>query len=462
MNEPRAEHNLQVSENRDLEGASQPGSIGVNGLEWDSGAPWRPPLSVQQFTQLIERFPSTADACLSLADDGEDLAQTGWGVVYGPEVGDEVREALRPLLQLRRNQADSRQRLYAELQLKEDEDAGAFLKRLDCDGQWIDPQLVPGYLLLVGDCRQIPFPVQTSFPLAYNVGRLPLSSAEEYAAYAQAAVDNELSRQLRPRRVALAGSNGGNSGRLVPPVEDLMEAVERAIIRARPSWDAMTLTQGLTTQERLSRLLSGTSETPSLLLASGRGVCSVSEGASDLLGALVCCDYVDGKLGLEHVFDQGKVPEEAPLNGLLILLQGSFTAGRPAHPLLDQMLERPPADALDAALPRRLLGHRAGAALAVVGHCENSWLHLAARSRPDEWAESMTDLLQALLGRQRVGAALQQYRRHCCRLAKVLEEDSGTDSEEGRQRLIEAWALRQEARNWILMGDPASRLPVAG
>ncbi|HSR49750.1 MAG TPA: hypothetical protein VLV83_02910 [Acidobacteriota bacterium] len=459
MNEPSAEHEAEVSSSGKSDPAI-PAQIGVNGVQWASGAPWQSPLTLEESRRLIEEHSHPPPDRMNLADSGEDLSEAGWGVVYGPDVDGATKEALRPLLELRRTQAGGDEGLFSEMQVQDGESAEDFLARQGGDGDWADPQIAPTFLLMVG--RNIPFELQTSFPLPYNVGRLSLTSPEEYAAYAQAAADAELSPQLRPRRVALAGTDGGEDSRFPLMTEDLMESVERSIALARPSWDAITLTQGLTTQRRLAQLLADSSETPAVLVTAGRSVCAAGNGRLfDLVGALVCCDYSGGELNPEHVFDAGKVSQDARLNGLMVLLQGSFTAGRPAHPLLDRLRGRPAGETVEATLPRRLLGRKSGPALAVLGHCECCWLHLAARSQREEWAGFMTSFLEGLLQRQSVGAALQDYRRRCCQLADRLENEPNANAEKQFQRRLEAWALRQEARNWILMGDPAGRLPVA-
>jgi hypothetical protein len=94
--------------------------------------------------------------------DADDLAQAGWGVIFAFE--DEaripaMREALAPLLDLRRHQAGDLYRdetTHPTFLYRPGEASSAWLSRNGgAPGQPVDPKATPYYLLIVGDPTKI-------------------------------------------------------------------------------------------------------------------------------------------------------------------------------------------------------------------------------------------------------------------------------------------------------------------
>ena len=93
--------------------------------------------------------------------DPLELGEVGWGVVFAPDVGPEVRDALRPLLDLRRQQAGALFRDFpAEKAYRPTDSYLDFLGRSGAGPGPADPEKVPYYLLLVGGPESIPFEFQ--------------------------------------------------------------------------------------------------------------------------------------------------------------------------------------------------------------------------------------------------------------------------------------------------------------
>ena len=122
--------------------------------------------------------------------DPNDLKQAGWGIVLPADVPSDVMTALKPLLELRQQQAGS---FYKELGgYVPGRSARDWLNGKGVSCAVVDPKKgVPLYLLLVGGPKQIPFEFQYMLDSYWNVGRLDFDTPADYRAYAEAVVAYE-------------------------------------------------------------------------------------------------------------------------------------------------------------------------------------------------------------------------------------------------------------------------------
>ena len=164
------------------------------------------------WTRLTETFFAPLEGI-----DPRDLAQAGWGVVFPFADGEEakkqqaaIREALKPLLDLRRAQAGRvKERYFREFvgpeAFRPNDVKQLFLGRFKATpGSPADPEKVPYYLLIVGDPETIPYRFQYQLDVEYAVGRIHFDTPGEYAQYAQSVVEAEsLGRPLSAPRVVL-------------------------------------------------------------------------------------------------------------------------------------------------------------------------------------------------------------------------------------------------------------------
>jgi len=175
-----------------------------NGIDGLSGDYLVPPMSAPGFTAVLQgdappehaaelRRRKREDTTDVLAPkegvDASNLSETGWGVVFAHGADPAIREALAPLLAHRQEQASGeRPQRYRELSgdvaYRPGETKGQFLARQGAGPGPVDPDVLPYYLLLVGDPGTIPYPFQYQLDVAYAVGRLHFGSPEEYHRYA--------------------------------------------------------------------------------------------------------------------------------------------------------------------------------------------------------------------------------------------------------------------------------------
>ena len=174
---------------------------------------------VRELQAWVARGEGKARRGLKEGLDPGKLDEAGWGVIFpGSADSEPLREALAPLLDLRRAQAGKRQeRFFREFAgedgYREGETKVAFLARHGAGPGPADPEKVPYYLLLVGDPEAIPFSFQYQLDVQYAVGRLCFDKLEEYSRYAESVVAAETGGiRHRPRACFFAPANPGDPG----------------------------------------------------------------------------------------------------------------------------------------------------------------------------------------------------------------------------------------------------------
>ncbi len=386
--------------------------------------------------------------------DVGDLAQTGWGVIYAATIGPDVKEALRELLALRREQATRRDpRFYQEYVLQPNETKRSFLRAHGvAPSGSADPEQMPYYLLLVGGPEAIPYSFQYQLDVQYAVGRIHFATVEEYAQYARSVVAAEQVGH-RPRRVTLFGTSHPDdrptslsAARLVTPLAEWARARQAAEPEA-PAWDVETVIGDDARKGRLARLLGG--DTPALLFTAGHamGFPSGDPRQREHQGALVCQEWpgpVQWRGDVPHDFylAADDVGDDARLLGLVAFHFACFGAGtprlddypqlEPASPArglpLELGLSRPIApSAFTARLPQRLLGHPRGGALAVIGHVERALGSSFLWDGDDGGLVKSSvgpyqDALRRLMRGVPVGAALEGFNQRYAELTAELTD----------------------------------------
>jgi len=409
-----------------------------------------------------------------------DLAETGWGIVFAPDLDQGVRRQLDLLLEHRRRQAGIHSHYYRDdLTYREGDSAQVFLKRHGAKpGAMADPEFLPYYLLLVGHPESLPYSVQSELDVNYAVGRLWFECPEDYVRYARNVVKSEEQWHRRSREITFFAPEHANdpatrqiSQKLVQPLARLIGELQAKLVGAEPSWQVRTLIGEQARKENLSALLGG-AETPALLFAAchGLGLDWEDDHQAALQGALVCQDWPgpdnEEGVGEEQVFAAADLTEKASMEGLVAFFHASYGLGTPERDSFDQGLvgrTRPMATrALVSRLPQRLLSR---GALAVIGQVDRSWLSSFEGTPQGEGVDAFRYGLQRLLKGYTVGSAMEYINHSYAALAAIqgnLEEAFRYQEEVDRELWTRLWLLRNDARNFMVFGDPAVRLPGVG
>lgn len=171
----------------------------------------------------------------------------------------------------------------------------------------------------------------------------------------------------------------------------------------------------------------------------------------------------------EHYFAAEDVGDDARLLGLIAFLSSSYSAGTP---LKDDFVTFPYAtskerrqiapSAFVARLVQRLLGHPKGGALAVVGHVDQLWL-TSFVSQGGSDIGLFENTLRRLMTGHTIGASMevfnQRYRQLSVTLGQKLREAVLFGERGDQYELISMDIVATDIRNYIVLGDPAVRLP---
>jgi hypothetical protein len=431
------------------------------------------PARVRELQAWVARGEGKARRGLKEGLDPGKLDEAGWGVIFASSADLEpLREALAPLLDLRRAQAGKRrERFFREFSGDDGYRAGdtkiAFLARHGAGPGPADPEKVPYYLLLIGEPEAIPFSFQYQLDVQYAVGRLCFDELAEYRSYAESVVAAESGGSGRRARACFfAPANSGD------PVTGstsahLAQPVAAGVRRDQPGWEVETVLGEEATRGRLGGLLD---EAPAFLFAAchGLGFAADDPDQRERQGALVCQDWPGpgpGGIEREQYFAAEDVGGQADVHGLVAFCFACFGAGTPHW---DEFTRKGQGErrALSSGsflgrLPQRLLGHPKGGALAVVGHVDRAWGFSLVWPDAGPQTTVFESTLRRLLDGQPVGWAMEFFNQRYAELASDLAaevEALGFGKQRDEALLADLWTASHDARNYTIVGDPAVRV----
>lgn len=461
------------------------------GIRADTGLPLNG-LTDEAIQALLGRETKSTPETLALSNRGDpanitfateggidagDLAQAGWGVIYAPDVSQSIKDALQPLLDHRKAQAQPFKIFDGPEGYRAGDTANDWLKRRNVRMDVVDPEKgVPFYLLLVGPPDRLPFEFQYSLDIYWAAGRLWFDTAAEFRRYAESVVryetaaavptsrrgaifatehDFDEATQLFMRQVARPLADGENGG---------------TSVWKRQKFGVQTLLGDAATKSALAELLRGQAQpTPALLVSGSHGMQFPLGDALQLeaQGALVCQDWVrSGAIKPEHWFAASDVPDDARLQGMMHFLFACYGGGCTELDDFDR-LNKAPKKIADkpflSRLPQRLLGHPNGGALAVLAHVERAWAYSFQGLRGGSQIQGFRDVIGRLLVGQRIGQATDMFNLRWAAIATELSDmqaDLAKGAEVSLRKLGNLWVSRDDARNFLILGDPAVQLRV--
>ncbi|XXX78718.1 hypothetical protein WMF30_08070 [Sorangium sp. So ce134] len=450
--------------------------------------------------------PPEPSDLLNRSGPADSLREQRWGVIApkGP-AGDRLLQLIKPLQQKR----------------EEEQGVPAVVYRIDpglrfsAANDWIQRDYwnavgrrardLPRYLLVLGDADLVSWDLQQMLGSEAYIGRLAFADDSGYEAYVEKVLRHEAEAPAEGVRALFFSVRDGTRATvegyryLVAPSLDLAREGARsgwlptAEIRDIGGGDGMFTDEELVSHaQELLRVAESARAGFLLSLSHGAGAPRQGWGAAEkqraLQGAMVL-----GRSG--DLLTARDVAARPFLPGGLWFLFACFGAGTPArsayYPWLDRLhrLRRAgPAEhvlaslpeaggpGFVAALPQAALANPAGP-LGVIGHVDLAWTWsffdyhdpsdgITARRR----TERFHGLLRSLADGHRLGVAHGEVSHFFCslstELATMYDEDVDLGATACADEAREAaraglWMQRQDLSAYVLLGDPAARLPIA-
>ncbi len=462
-----------------------------NGIQFETGEYAYSPATVEEFAAWVRRQPEREDVedlqlwvkgrerrLRDRKADAGDLSQAGWGIIFAQndERTFDLLKALRPLLDLRKSQVGiKRPHYYRELVSEEGYKAGdtkdAYLRRFGVGPDAVEPAKMPYYLLIVGGPEEIPWDFQYELDIEYAVGRICFDTLAEYERYACQVVAAETEPPKQGRTAAFFAVEHEGDPATELSVRHLAEPLAKRA-RDQAGWEVNEAFRQEATKVRLRRLLGG-DETPDFLFTASHGMVLRRESAvlQEYQGSIVCREHpgpnrFKGPAPREFFFCANDLcPETERLRGMISFHFACYSAGSPRENDFryesDAAAEVAPQPFV-ARLPQRLLAHPRGGALAVIGHIETAWPSSIEWGGAGQQIQPFEDALDMILQGRPVGEAMEVFGERFARLSVPLAKELQrlrNRGPEDPEYLATLWIACNDARNYIVLGDPAVRLP---
>jgi hypothetical protein len=333
---------------------------------------------------------------------------------------------------------------------------------------------VPYYLLIVGSPERIPFEFQQQLDLQWAVGRLHFDDVAGYKDYAEKVVEYETGKApAQSRRAAVWLPR--NLRDLSTPL--LAGTLAPDFLGAKPLGQRQKFQvtgfvgKEQATKDNLTRILSGKIDggAPAVLFTGSHGAewpIADPDQQRRLQGALVTQSWVNGNaLKPEDYFCADDIPADAQVHGLMYLMFACFGGGCPDN---DSYFFAPDGSRIPltpkplvASLPQALL--RRGA-LAVIAHVDRAFSYAFQNVAGTPQSQLLRTPLELLMKGQTVGLATDPLNLQWSTLAALLgQAQAGTLPGVAQPRppdIANLFVARDDARNYIVLGDPAARLDV--
>ncbi len=417
---------------------------------------------------------------MAFIEDPMNLSHAGWSILFASDADPAIVEALTPLIEWRRGQVNN-ERAFKVFTDTSGVGTGqtaqhwAASRGISLSAPVMPRRGVPYYLLIVGSPSRIPIEFQAQLDLQRAVGRLHFDDAADYAAYVEKLIAYEkgLAPPQRKRAAVWMPRNPLDVATALLAGSVLTEfrgesAPGEEALGVRQAFEVTTLAgDGQATKAQLTSLIRGDNGgAPALLFTGSHGAewsIDSPELQRERQGALVTQEWSRGRpLTDDCYFAASDVPSDAAVHGLVMFLFACFGGGCPSTDTYHYgpSGSRLPltAEPMTARLPQTLL--RQGA-VAVIAHVDRAFSYAFEDVLGTPQAQLLRMPLEQLLSGRRVGLAMEPLNQQWSSLAAQLGVLLGSPADNPPSRphaIANLFIARDDARNYIVLGDPAARL----
>lgn len=425
-------------------------------------------------------------------DDPNDLTQTGWGILFASDADPAIQAQLQPLIDLRRQQVQDPTlfKIFSGATgVQPGQTAANWAQQRGVSlTAPVDPsQGVPYYLLIVGSPERISFEFQALLKMQWAVGRLDFDDVTDYGRYAQSVVQYE--------STAFTPTQSKNAAVWVPRIPgDLATAMLCGAISqdflasanqlgARSQFTLSAFTSEKATKAQLLDILRGNipGGAPAVIFTGSHGCEYSSAGAATqrrMQGSLLTQEWSPGTpAGPANQFSGDDVPADARLQGTIGFLFACYSG---ACPTQDNYRLGPNGSPVNIApapftarLPQVLLSQ---GMLAVIGHIDMAFPYAFLDVNQTPQPQALRTPLELLMKGKRTGLAADSLsvmwsaRSAQLALAQAQPSSGSPSGSAATSATATAPAIspaiarmtlaRDDARNYIVLGDPATRLRI--
>ena len=467
----------------------------LNGIDGVTGKYLVPPMSESEAADIARGRPVESSLStwfrmivsvlrrpklgLPMDVDPTNLARAGWGVVFSADASAEVKAAVQTLI-------DHRKQLVPPdrckvLEYRPGETMKKWLQRHGVAPGSVVPTKVPYYITLIGTPAEIPFEFQCLLDVEYAVGRLCFDTADHYRTYAAGVAAYETTRQGNnrkeivywgPRHAADRSTQMSADSLILPLMEGFPasgdQSAESSVATERGFRSTCYRAADATKMKLLETLNSDEVAPPAVLFTASHGMGWPKDDVRQRTaqGALLCQDWAGfGQVSPDHYLTAAEIDDRAKVSGLIAFLFACYGAGTPQNDnFLPDRGRGPVAVAPEpfvAAMPQRLLSHPNGPALAVIGHVERAWGYSIRPTGAGTQIGPFRDFLSRVLAGEPVGHATKNFSERYAVLSSELLtqlDESSSGCRATPQEIAATWIERNDAQNYVLLGDPAVRI----
>lgn len=417
--------------------------------------------------------------------DRNSIAQAGWGIIFptSSQRVPQLKEALAPLLELRQSQTQHFKIYEGKNGFRQKDTASTFLAHNGARASDpANPEKVPYYLLIVGSPEEIDFQHQYQLDVQYAVGRIDYGDdMQAYANYARSVAEAAGGKvKLTPKASFFGVANEGDSATNLG-LDNLIDPLYKNLIdrqgkeqRLKP-WQFDVVPKGQATKARLQQLLDSENP-PAFLFTASHGMAFDMNDTRQTKhqGALLCQDWPGpaqwkGEIPKKFYFAGDDLSNDTNLLGMIAFFFACFGGGTPRYDAFSkrdfkanqQVITEHP---FVAPLPKAMLSLEKGGALAVIGHIDKALSNSFLDDRKNLQIGVFQSVVEDILKGHPVGSAMEyfngQYAALGVELAALLEQiDFGRRYDP--YDLAQMWANTNDARGYMIIGDPAVSLRVA-